>query len=93
MERKVNCKKFGREEKGLSEAPFSGELGQEIFENVCEEAWKMWKDDMMIKVINEYRLNLSVEEDYTKLIEQMKIFVNLVQGESLEVENEERGKK
>ena len=48
---------------------------------------------MMIKVINEYRLNLSVEEDYTKLIEQMKIFLNLVQGESLEVENEERGKK
>ena len=92
MERTVYCKKLGREATGLNQAPFSGELGQEIFENISQEGWKMWKDDMMIKVINEYRLNLSLEEDYNKLIEQMKAFLNLGNANMLEVENAERGK-
>lgn len=92
MEKKVFCKKLNREAVGLSNAPFSGELGDEIFQNISEEGWKLWKDDMMIKVINEYRLNLALEEDYLKLLEQMKAFLNLGDARLLEVENAERGK-
>ena len=92
MERKVFCKKLQSEEKGLASAPFAGELGKLILNNTSEAAWKMWKDDMMIKVINEYRLNLSLEEDYNKLIDQMKAFLGLSGDTVLEVENIERGK-
>lgn len=92
MERKVFCKKLNSEKKGLDKPPFSGDLGQIVFEQISEEAWKMWKDDMMIKVINEYRLNLSLEGDYNTLVEQMKAFLGLSDSTVLEVENANRGK-
>ena len=91
MTRLVKCKKFDKELPGLAKAPFSGEVGQEIYENISEEAWLAWTKDMQIKVINEYRLNMGVKADYEKLIEQMMLFLNLKSGENLEVENPERG--
>ena len=51
----------------------------------------MWQD-MQIKIINEYRLNLGDKKDYHVLIEQMYLFLNLKSGEVAEVENEDRGK-
>lgn len=92
-ERTVNCVKLGKEAKGLDKPPFSGELGEQIFHNVSAEAWGYWMNDLMIKVINEYRLNLADKDDYAKLLEQMKVFLNLSEGKVAEVENPERGKK
>lgn len=93
--RTVNCVKLQVESEGLEKPPFDGELGQLIFENVSKDAWASWEDDMMIKIINEYRLNLSEEKDYNTLLEQMSAFLNLPGGsvEALEVENEKRGKE
>ena len=76
-DRKVLCSKFKEELPGLSEAPFKGELGVRIFENVSERAWRMWSEDMMIKVINEYRLNLADQNDYDKLLAQLSLFLGL----------------
>lgn len=92
--RTVQCLKLQREAEGLEALPFSGELGQKIFDNISKEAWALWEDDMMIKIINEYRLNLSEEKDYDTLLEQMGAFLNLegAGGTVLEVENAERGK-
>jgi len=94
MARTVNCVKLGKEAPGLDAPPFSGELGQEIFEKVSAEAWKVWQDDLMIKVINEYRLNLADADQYNVLLQQMKAYLNLENGavEALEVGNEQRGK-
>lgn len=93
MSRTVYCAKLKKEAPGLSSPPFSGELGQQIFDHVSAEAWKEWSDDMMIKIINEYRLNMIDPKDYEKLIEQMKGFLNLADdGTVLEVENAERGR-
>ena len=92
-QRTVKCKKLECEAAGLDAPPFEGELGDEIFENVSAEAWAMWKGDMMIKIINEYRLDLTNPEHYNVLLQQMKAFLNLESSEEvLEVENEERGK-
>lgn len=92
-ERTVICSKLGKESPGLTAPPFSGELGEEIFNRVSVEAWSMWKDNMMIKVINEYRLNLADAEHYNVLLEQMKAFLNLTdKAKVLEVENAERGR-
>lgn len=91
-DRMVQCTKLKREAKGLDRPPFSGALGQEIYDKVSEEAWHAWQDDMMIKVINEYRLNLADPAHYDTLLKQMRAFLNLEEGEVVEVENAERGK-
>ncbi len=89
--RKVKCVKLGKELPGLEKPPFSGELGRLIYENVSREAWEMW-NDMQIKILNEYRLNMGNKRDYEVLLEQMQLFLNLKAGESVEVNDEKRGR-
>lgn len=92
-ERMVHCVKLGREAPGLTAPPFGGEMGQEIFNKVSAEAWGVWQNDLMIKVINEYRLDMSNTEHYNALLKQMRAYLNLDEGgELLEVENATRGK-
>ena len=51
MSRNVNCVKLGREAPGLDFAPWQGELGRRIFDNVSKEAWTEWltHQTMLIK--------------------------------------------
>lgn len=91
-ERSVFCLKLQKDLPGLEKPPFPGELGQQIFAKISRQAWAMWKDDMQIKVLNEYRLNMGNQRDYDVLIEQMLLFLNLKSGDGAEVGNEERGK-
>ena len=92
-DRLVQCVKLGQELPGLEKPPFPGDIGQKIFATVSKKAWAMWRDDMQIKVLNEYRLNMANPKDYQVLIDQMMMFLNLKQGSMAEVENAERGKK
>ncbi len=92
MGKNVKCKKLGKELPGLEKPPFGGEIGSLIYENISLEAWKQWKEDMQIKVLNEYRLNLADKKDYQVLVDQMLLFLNLKDGMMAEVENAERGK-
>lgn len=91
-ERTVHCVKLEKTAPGLEKPPFPGELGQQIFEQVSQEAWNQWQGDLMIKVINEYRLDLSNNDHYNTLLEQMRAFLNLSQGTTLEVGNATRGR-
>lgn len=54
--RMVQCVKFGKELPGLDEAPWPGDLGQRIYENVSVDAWGLWKEHMKM-VLNEFRLS------------------------------------
>ena len=55
MARTVQCIKLGKAADGLDFAPYPGELGKKIYENVSKEAWAGWlKHQTML--INEYRL-------------------------------------
>ena len=92
--RTVKCVKYAKELPGLEKPPFDGDLGQEIYEKVSAQAWHEWISDLMIKIINEYRLNLAEAEDYNVLLQQMRAFLNLGGEEEkvLEVENAERGR-
>lgn len=56
MSRTVNCAKLGREAEGLDYAPWPGELGKRIYENISKEAWQLWIQHQTM-IINEYRLN------------------------------------
>ena len=92
--RKVICKKYKEELEGVEAPPFEDELGKEIYEHVSKRAWLEWRDDMMIKIINEYRLNLAENAHYQTLIEQMRGFLGLSsETTALEVENPERAKE
>lgn len=92
-EKNILCKKLNRELPALLKPPFKGEVGDLIFNNISAQAWGMWKEDMQIKVINEYRLNLADKAHYEELIKQMLLFLNLKEGEkAVEVGNPERGK-
>lgn len=93
MTKTVFCKKLNREAPALDAPPFPGDLGAEIQNNVSAQAWQEWADDMMIKVINEYRLNLADADQYNTLLQQMRAFLNLDSGSVLEVGNAERGRK
>ncbi|WP_031496780.1 oxidative damage protection protein [Bryobacter aggregatus] len=71
-ERTVFCVKLQKELPGLKEVPFDGHpLGQRIFENVSQEAWKQWVEHMKM-LMNEYRLNLGTAEAQQFLLDQME---------------------
>jgi len=65
----VQCVKLGKEAEGLERAPFPGELGKRIFENVSAEAWKGWLEHQKM-LVNEYRLNLADSKARKYLLEQ-----------------------
>lgn len=89
--RKVFCSKYKQELDGLDSPPFPGDVGKRIYENVSKQAWQEWQD-LQIKIINEYRLNLSLKEDYEALRDQMLIFLGLKEGMTAEVGDPEKGK-
>ena len=65
------CVKLQKELPGLSEPPFDNPLGQRIYENVSQEAWKMWVERMKM-IMNEYRLNLGTKEAQEFMMQQME---------------------
>jgi Fe-S cluster biosynthesis and repair protein YggX len=56
MTRMVNCVVLKREAEGLTYAPYPGELGQRIYNEVSKEAWGRWVQHQPM-LINEYRLS------------------------------------
>ena len=70
MSRIVKCIKLGREAEGLDFAPYPGEIGKKIFENVSKEAWKQWLEQQKM-LVNENRLNLADKKARDYLVEQM----------------------
>ncbi len=90
--RMVQCAKFGELLPGLEKPPLRGPTGQLIYERISKRAWLSWKEDMQIKVLNEYRLNMGDPKDYQVMVDQMLKFLNLSDGQQLEVENVQRGR-
>ena len=52
----VQCIKLGKEAEALTRAPWPGELGQRILDNVSKEAWGEWLGQQTI-LINENNLS------------------------------------
>jgi len=72
-QRMVKCVKFHKELPGLEEPPWSGELGQRIYDNVSQEAWNQWLN-LLRMLINEYRLVPSTKEAQEFIANQMEQF-------------------
>ena len=56
MSRTVQCVLLKREALGLDRAPYPGELGRRVFENVSKEGWARWLSHQTM-LMNEYRLS------------------------------------
>lgn len=56
MARSVQCIKLGEVAEGLDFAPWPGDLGRRIFDNVSKQAWSQWLAHQTM-LINENRLN------------------------------------
>lgn len=78
-EGKIFCQRCGSTGEPLEEAPFENNLGAEIREKICQNCWREWIG-MSVKVINEYRLDLSSDEGSQIFDFHMKEFLGL-QGE------------
>lgn len=72
-EHMVKCVKFGKELPGLDEPPWSGELGQRIYDNVSQQAWDLWVEHLKM-LMNEYRLSLASKEAQEIIAQQMEQF-------------------
>ena len=74
MSRTVQCAKLGKEAEGLDRAPYPGELGQRIYDNISKEAWQAWIKHQTI-LINENRLSPIDPKHRAFLEEQMEKFL------------------
>jgi Fe-S cluster biosynthesis and repair protein YggX len=63
----VQCVLLGVEAEGLDYAPYHGELGQRIFDQVSKQAWQQWLAHQTM-LINENRLT-PIEPEARKFLE------------------------
>ena len=68
MGRMVNCVLRGTEAEGLDYAPYPGDLGKRIYDNVSRQAWQQWLAHQTM-LINEYRLT-PIEPKARKFLEE-----------------------
>lgn len=74
MSRTVFCRKYQQELPGLDAPPFPGAKGQDIYENVSQQAWQEWLNHQTM-LINEKQLNLMETGTRVYLGEQMSKFL------------------
>ncbi len=53
----IFCTKLQKDAEQLSAPPFPGKLGEQIYQQVCKEAWSLWLAHQTM-LINEYRLSM-----------------------------------
>lgn len=73
MSRTVECVILKTEAEGLDYAPYPGELGERIYNNVSKEAWQRWLGHQTM-LINENRLTPIEPEARQFLATEMEKF-------------------
>jgi len=74
MTRSVFCKKLQQQLPGLPAAPYPGEKGRFIFENISAQAWQEWQKQQVM-LINEKHLSMASADDRRYLTAQMDRFL------------------
>ena len=70
----VNCAKLKESLPGMPYKPFSDALGQRIYDNISDVAWKQWIEHSK-KIVNELRLDLTLKNTHETLKEQCEAFL------------------
>ncbi len=74
MSRTIKCVMLGKDAEGLDYAPYPGDLGQRIYDNVSKQAWQRWLAHQTM-LINEYRLTPMEPEARKYLETEMEKFL------------------
>lgn len=73
MSRTVQCVLLKKEAEGMDYAPYPGDLGQRIYNEVSKEAWQQWLGHQTM-LINENRLSPIEPKARAFLVDQMEKF-------------------
>jgi len=73
MARTIQCTHLHKEGEGLDFAPYPGELGKRIYNEISKEAWQLWMKHQTM-LVNENRLNLADARARQYLARQMEQF-------------------
>lgn len=79
-ERIVRCKKLGKDLPGLARPPYKNALGQRIYDEISQEAWKQWLADS-VRFINTYRVDLATPEGQTFMFKQCAVYFGYEDGD------------
>ena len=74
MTRTVHCALLKKDAEGLDYAPYPGELGKRIYENISKEAWARWVAHQTT-LINEHRLTPIEPKARAFLVAEMEKFL------------------
>jgi Fe-S cluster biosynthesis and repair protein YggX len=74
MPRMVQCVKLGKELPGVIYKPFLNDLGTRIYENISQDAWRLWVEQSKM-MVNEYRIDLTSAQGQKMLLEQAEKFL------------------
>ena len=84
----VTCSRCGQTRSGFDRAPFPGQIGARVVQEICQQCWGEWlKQQTML--INHYGLNLRDNEARQFLTEQTERF--LFGGEIDDVDTSKKG--
>ncbi len=73
----LTCSRCGNEGEQLPKAPISGELGQRVLDNICQNCWTEWKD-MSMRIVNHYDLHPVDPDDRKKIYVFMREFFEFI---------------
>ena len=79
MTRMVMCRKHQQELAGLARPPFPGSKGEDIYNNISQQAWDEWQTQQTM-LINERHLNMMDAEDRKFLMAEMESLLTLISG-------------
>jgi Fe-S cluster biosynthesis and repair protein YggX len=74
MARTVQCVYLKKEAEGMDYAPYPGDLGKRIYNEISKEAWAAWMKHQTM-LVNENRLNLADLRARQYLARQMENFL------------------
>ena len=73
MTRMIMCRKHQQELLGLARPPFPGSKGEDIYNNISQQAWDEWQTHQTM-LINERHLNMMNADDRKFIMTEMDKF-------------------
>lgn len=88
---KFTCARCGGKGDQMQFAPIPTELGQRVYDEICQSCWKEWQQKQM-QLINHFGLDVSNPDSHDFLFDNMKIFLFNEGVELAQIDTSQEGK-
>ncbi len=68
------CSRCNKKEGQMAFAPFPNDLGQRVYNEICQACWKEWLQKQN-QLINHFGLDVSSSDSHDFLFDNLKIFL------------------